>query len=53
MIAVDVTLPYSSASAGVNIARLTYLGSPLTVRATAMGVTSAPSGSAILPLNVT
>ena len=52
MIAVEVTLPYSSAAAGVKIALLVGLGSPFTVIATAIGTTSDSSGSAILPLNV-
>ena len=51
-IAVDVTFPYSSVSIGVNIARLDGLASPLTEIATAIGVTSPPSGIAMLPLKV-
>jgi len=53
IIAVLVTLPYSSTAAGVKIALLVSLGSPLTVIATAIGVTVPPSGIEILPLNVT
>jgi hypothetical protein len=52
-IAVDVTLPYSDTAAGVNIALLVGLGSPLTVTAIAIGVTVPPSGIAMLPLKVT
>jgi hypothetical protein len=53
MIAVLVTFPNSSTAAGVKIALLVSLGSPFTAIATAIGVTSAPSGRAMLPLNVT
>jgi hypothetical protein len=53
IIAVLVTFPKSPTAAGVKIARLVSLGSPLTVNATAIGVTVPPSGMAILPLNVT
>ena len=53
MIAVLVTLPYSSTAAGVNIARLVKIGSPSIARAIAIGVTVPSSGMAIFPLNVT
>jgi hypothetical protein len=53
IIAVLVTLPKSSAAAGVKIALEVNLGSPLTAIATAIGVTVPPSGIAILPLNST
>lgn len=53
IIAVLVTLPNSSTANGVKIALDVNLGSPFTANATAIGVTVAPSGNAILPLNVT
>jgi hypothetical protein len=52
-VAVDVMLPNSSTAAGVNIALLLCLASPLTVIAIAIGVTAPPVGIAILPLRVT
>ena len=53
MIAVEVTLKYSSTAAGVTIALDVSLGSPLTVIATAIGEIAPPSGIAMFPLNVT
>jgi len=53
IIAVLVTFPNSPTAAGVKIALLVSLGSPLTVSAMAIGVTVPPSGMAIFPLKVT
>jgi hypothetical protein len=52
-IAVLVTLLYSSTAAGVTIALLVVLASPLTATATAIGPTVPPSGTAMFPLKVT
>ena len=49
-IAVLVTLLYSSTAAGVTIALLVVLASPLTAIATAIGPTVPPVGTAIFPL---
>lgn len=51
-IAVDVTFPYSSTAAGVNIALDVVLGSPFTAIARATGVTVAPVGSPIFAFTV-
>jgi hypothetical protein len=53
IIAVEVTLLYSSTAAGVTIAREVVLASPLTAIETAIGPAVPPSGTAILPLKVT
>jgi hypothetical protein len=60
MIAVDVTLKKFSVvggsvavAAGVTIALLVKIGSPSIASAIAMGPTVPPSGTAMLPLNVT
>lgn len=53
IIAVLVTLKYSSTAAGVTIALLVRIGSPSIVRETAIGPTVPPVGTAIFPLNVT
>jgi hypothetical protein len=53
MTAVAVTFPYSSTADGVNMALDVGLDSPFTTSAIAIGTTVAPSGRAMLPLNVT
>ena len=53
IIAVLVTLSNVSTAAGVDIALLVGLASPLTVIATAIGVTVPPVGIPMLPLKVT
>lgn len=50
---VTVTLPYSSTAAGVKIARLDSIGSPPAAIARAIGPAVPPSGTAMLPENVT
>ena len=53
IIAVLVTLKYSSTAAGVTIALLVRIGSPSIASATAIAPTVPSSGTAMLPLNVT
>jgi hypothetical protein len=53
MIAVDVTLKYSSAAGGVTIALEVLMGSPSIVKATAMAPAVPPVGTAILPFALT
>ena len=53
MIAVDVTLKYSSAAAGVTIALDVRIGSPSIASATLIGAAVPEGGTAMFPLNVT
>ena len=53
MVALLVTLPYSSTAAGVKMLLLPSLLSPETTIAVAMGVITPPSGIEMLPVNST
>jgi hypothetical protein len=53
IIAVDVTLKYSSTAAGVTIALLVKIGSPSIAKETEIGPAVPSSGTAIFALKVT